>query len=401
MKILFVNDFLEVKGGAEVYIHTLAKALKENGIEIITFTTKPSTQFKIPSYIKKAYFTQTYKLDTKDFALSRLWNIHAKRKIKEIIKKERPHLIHFHNVLARLSPSVIYEAQKHVPVLITIHDTRFDCATFMKLHTKKQQICDHNFGFKCLTSGCIDMKLFIYQFLRNFLFRKSIKKADILISPSTFVKKVLERMKNKKVIVITNCIDIKLFESTKNNVEGNNRILFVGRIEKYKGLQYLLTAIKKVTFYYPQVKLIVAGEGNDEHLMKKITKELDIEKNVKFLGKVDHDKLISLYKQVDIVCIPSLADNSPLTVYEGMGAGKIVIASKVGGIPDLIEHNITGFLFTPKEPKLLSDIIIRVLSNKDLMKKIRENAKTKARRDFDIEPHINKILSIYKILQNA
>ncbi|MEM4640997.1 MAG: glycosyltransferase family 4 protein [Candidatus Pacearchaeota archaeon] len=388
MKILMVNDTIEFIGGAETYFHNLSKSLNEKGCEIITLSEEPKKQ-KNFSYIKKQYYSKMYPDGKFKYAISRFWNIYARKKMKEIIKIEDPDIIHFHNVFSRLSPSVIFEATKHKPTVITIHDTRFDCPNFMYLD-KNFNVCNRTFGFKCLLMQDVPLHIFFYQYLRNFLYRKALEKVDAIITLNEFVKNKLKLLiKNKDIFVQL------LFVPYSPNIlkiKRENFILFVGRIEHYKGLEYLIKAMSIVNKHF-DVHLVVAGDGKERKKMENLANEINV--NIKFLGKVTHNKILELYKKACIVCVPSLMDNSPLVVYEAMSCGAPIIASNVGGIRDLINNNTDGLLVKPKNSKEIAEKIMLLLHNKKLREKIGNNAQKKAKKEFNKEKHVNKILEIY------
>ncbi|MEM2768730.1 MAG: glycosyltransferase family 4 protein [Candidatus Pacearchaeota archaeon] len=388
MKILMVNDMIEFIGGAETYFHNLSKSLNEKGCEIITLSEEPKKQENF-SYIKKQYYSKMYPDRKFKYAISRFWNIYARRKMKEIIKIEDPDIVHFHNVFSRLSPSVIFEATKYKPTVITIHDTRFDCPNFMYLD-KNFNVCNRTFGFKCLLARDVSLHIFFYQYLRNFLYRKALEKVDAIITLNEFVKNKLKLLiKNKDIFV-----QLLFAPLTPNilKIKRENFILFVGRIEHYKGLEYLIKAMSIVNKHF-DVPLVVAGDGKERQKMENLANEINV--NIKFLGKVTHNKILELYQKACIVCVPSLMDNSPLVVYEAMSYGAPIIASNVGGIRDLINNNTDGLLVKPKNSKEIAEKIMLLLRNKKLREKIGNNAQKKAKKEFNKEKHVNKILEIY------
>lgn len=387
MKILMVNDTIPFIGGAETYLHNLSKALNEKGHEIITLSEKPNKEENFP-YIKKQYFAKTYPDGRFNYPISRYWNIYAKKKITEIIKSENPDVVHFHNVFSRLSPSTIFEASKYKPTVLTVHDTRFDWPKFMYLD-KNLDIFPGTFEFKCLFKGEVNPFMFFYQYTRNFLYRKTLENVDAIIALNNFVKNKL-----KMLIKSDNIFVQPLFIEMPNlsYIKRENFILFAGRIEYYKGLKYLIKAMKRVNEIF-DIPLIVAGDGKERKEIEELAKKINIK--AKFIGKVKHGDMLKLYQKASIVCVPSLADNSPITIYEAMSCGVPVIASNVCGIPDLINNGIDGFLAKPKNSDEIAETIMMLLNDEKLMEKIGKNARKKAEKEFNKEKHINKILEIY------
>ncbi len=388
MKILIVNDTIPFIGGAETYLHNLSNALNEKGHEIITLSEKPDKEEIFP-HIKKQYFSKTYPDKKFNCPVSRYWNIYAKKKIREIIKSENPDVVHFHNVFSRLSPAVISEASKYKPTVLTVHDTRFDWPKFMYLD-KNFDIYPGTFGFKCLFNGEVNPFMFFYQYTRNFLYRRSLEKINAIITLNNFVKNKLEKLIKNDNIFIKPLFIPEM--SDLSDAERENFILFAGRIEYYKGLKYLIKAMKIVNEKF-DIPLIIAGDGKEKKELEELAKKINV--TAKFIGKVKHDEMLKLYQKAGIVCVPSLADNSPMIIYEAMSCGAPVIASNVCGIPDLINDGIDGFLVKPKNSEEIAEKIIILLSDEKLRKKIEKNAKNKSEKEFSKEKHINSILEIY------
>lgn len=387
MKILMVNDTIPFIGGAETYLHNLSNALNEKGHEIISLSEKPDKEENF-SYIKKCFFAKTYNDKKFNYPISRYWNVHAKKTIREVIKSENPDVIHFHNVFARLSPAVIFEASKYKPTILTVHDTRFDWPKFAYLD-KNFDIYPGTFGFKCLFNKEVNPFMFFYQYTRNFLYRKAFKKIDAIITLNNFVKNKLKMLiKNDDIFIQPLFIEMP----NLSYEEKENFILFAGRIEYYKGLKYLIKAMKIINEKV-DITLIIAGDGKERKKMEELSEKINIK--AKFIGKVKHEDMSRLYQKAAIVCVPSLADNSPITIYEAMSYGVPVIASNVCGISDLINDGVDGFLVKPKNSSEIAKKIMTLLSDEKLRKTMGRNARIKAEKEFNKEKHINKILEIY------
>lgn len=181
-------------------------------------------------------------------------------------------------------------------------------------------------------------------------------------------------------------------------------ILFVGQLDKshhYKGLKYLIQAMKIVSLTVSDVKLVVAGKGNNINHYKQLVKNLDLEKYVMFTGFVDDEDLPYFYRGSDVVVLPS-TDNSEgfgMVLAEAMACGTAVIGSDVGGIPYLINHNENGLLVPKRDMEKLADSIIRVLQDKELRSGFGMSGRRRVKRELTWEDSIRKTEKIMETMK--
>jgi glycosyltransferase involved in cell wall biosynthesis len=144
-------------------------------------------------------------------------------------------------------------------------------------------------------------------------------------------------------------------------------ILTIGGNILLKGTIYAFFALSKIEKVLPKVKLIVIGvhEKNRERLYP-ILKNLGILDNVIFVGRVPNYEMPKYYSSSDVVLLPSLSENFPVVALEAMSSGKPVIASRVGGIPELVSNNEDGILVSPGNVEQLVEALLRLLENPQL-----------------------------------
>ena len=138
----------------------------------------------------------------------------------------------------------------------------------------------------------------------------------------------------------------------------------------------------------------IAGSGEKEEELKSQASSLDLNENVIFLGK--RDDIPSLLKQTDILVLPTLIENQPISVIEAQIAGKAIIASDVGGIPEIIEHGVTGLLTPPRNTTMLTQNLNLLLTDNKLRKSIGSNAKKWGMTHWSIDLGMLKLMRIYK-----
>jgi glycosyltransferase involved in cell wall biosynthesis len=212
--------------------------------------------------------------------------------------------------------------------------------------------------------------------------------------------------KESKLRVIHSGIELDKFkepdslEKTKaqNNLGIPEKATVVGtagRLVPVKGPEYLLKAAKYVLSSYPDTVFVFAGDGPLWKILEKKAFELDISKNVYFLGwKKNIRSVMSMY---DIFVLPSLNEGMGRVLIEAMNLGKPIVASNIGGILDLISHGKNGYLVSAKNPVQLANSIKTLIENKEIRHKMGEEGKKKA-ESFTAEIMVKKIKELYKEL---
>lgn len=169
-------------------------------------------------------------------------------------------------------------------------------------------------------------------------------------------------------------------------------VLFVGRVEKRKGADTLLQAIPQVLARFPTCEFVFIGRPSEDlaALMQAASPQ------VKFLGPQPHAELPKWYQKAWVCAVPSVWDNSPNTVYEAMACGVPVVATRVGGIPELVENNITGALVPPNDPAALAEALCNVLSNRTLRWEMGTASRVKAMSAFSVANITAATLRFYR-----
>ncbi len=210
--------------------------------------------------------------------------------------------------------------------------------------------------------------------------RKCIKDAKAVTVVSRALKERIEELyPNDKTEIISMGCDTELFSNNKrkNNFFGQEDkkvVLFVGRLAEVKGVTYLIEAMKQVR----GAVLIIAGEGDQEQELRSQAKEL--EDKVFFIGPQTHEDLSAIYASADIFVAPSVTakdggrEGFGLTVIEAMASGLPVIASRTGGITDIITNEVNGLLAEEKDVNQLAESINRLITDKELRKMLVKNA---------------------------
>lgn len=197
---------------------------------------------------------------------------------------------------------------------------------------------------------------------------------------------------SKKIIVIYNAI---LIPQDFNKDLETQKLLFLGRFGKRKGIFDLLEVFTKLTVKYPNIELYAGGDGEIQKVAQ-IIKNNNIEKNVHLLGWVQGKKKEELLKKCSFFILPSYNEGMPMSLIEGMAYKNVCISTNVGGIPKVINNNINGILIEAGDKKALYSSIDMLLKTEDLCKKLSDNARKTAEQKFNIERNIEVLINLYK-----
>ncbi|MFA5754249.1 MAG: glycosyltransferase family 4 protein [Patescibacteria group bacterium] len=408
MRILQVNKFNYPRGGADKYFLDLTRALKATGHKTAIFAMDdPRNQ---PSPWKK-YFVSRISFDEGKIADQFrapgriIYSREAKRKFQCLIDDFKPDLIHCHNIYHQLSPSILEVAKKNeIPVVLHLHDYKLICPNY-RLFTKNH-ICyeclDRESYWPCVKNNCYAssgasllayLEMTIHHKILN-IYKKNI---DLLIAPSNFIRELLIRSgwPEEKMITIYNpAPEIGRLSGARLETDTKDYLLYFGRLATEKGIEDLIKTVRNNSW-----RLKIAGDGSEEKKLRLLSASEVDSGQIEFLGRLSKEPLEKIMAEARAVVIPSRwPENMPLSLLESLASGKIVVASRVGGIPEIIKDGENGFLFTPGNTKELTAKINRLLKlKKEEIKKIRLRARTSAQA-LNPNDHLKAILKIYQKL---
>lgn len=402
MKILAVNKFYYMKGGSEAYYFSLNNLCIEKGYEIIPFSMKDEKNFKskYEEYFINNISYANMNLKTKIMNSAKMiYSVEAYKKIKKIVKDTKPDLAHLHIFQHQLSPSIIQALRREgIPIVNTIHDLKIICPNYKMLN--KNGICEEckeGKYYNCFINSCIKnskldslvtmFEAYLHKYLKSYLY------VNKYICPSEFYrKKLLEfGIPENKVVHIPNYIDIKQF---KPCYEAQNYFIYAGRLSEEKGIKTLIKAMK----YVKTSKLCILGAGPLESELRNEVKDFKLN-NIEFLGFKTGKELENIIRNSKFIIIPSeWYENCPMSVIEAMAYGKPVIGSNLGGIPELIQNEITGFIFSAGNEEEMASKINYLLDNPTRCRSMGKEGRMAAQKLYNKDIHFQKLNDIYKSL---
>lgn len=390
MKILMVNKFLYPNGGSETYIFGLGKKLQEMGHAVEYFGMEHEARIvgnHAKSYTSNMDF-HTGKLKKILYPFRIIYSLEARKKIRLVLQDFEPDVVHLNNINFQLTPSILYEIRafekerrKPVRIVYTAHDSQWVCPNHLMLIPSNGHLCFACEGGKfaaCTRNKCIhnskvksilaSAEAFYYKW------RKTYDMVDAIICPSEFMKKRLDTnpVLAKKTLVLHNFVpevekkeeDYAGWERLRQSLP-EKYVLYFGRFSKEKGVETLLQVCKRM----PQIPFVFAGTG-------PFTKEVSQVSNIHNVGFVTGETLQKLIAGAAFSLYPSEChENCPFSVMESQLYGTPMIASNLGGIPELLENGVTGELFTAGNATELAMRIKKFWEQPALIQKYRKNCK--------------------------
>jgi glycosyltransferase involved in cell wall biosynthesis len=176
-------------------------------------------------------------------------------------------------------------------------------------------------------------------------------------------------------------------------------ILYAGSITEIKDILTLIRAVERVRGQYPTVILRIAGRVTSPAYAQRLhsyVREHDLEDSVQFLGLLDRDEILAAYSHAAVVALASVQENAPMAVVEAMAAGKPVVATSVGAIPDIVQDDETGFLVPPGDDQGMAQAFMRLLADDGLSRRMGRRAKEIARAQFSAESVAQAYYGLYQ-----
>ncbi len=299
-----------------------------------------------------------------------------------LLKREKPAIAHLHLLKARFWGGLAAKLAR-VPVIIeTFHGNLFS-----------------GYYGRLKTAAIVVAERFLGWFIMNRVIAISETQKDELIRHRICPP--------EKIHVIPLGLDLGRFANSskfrgemRNELGVSNETILlgaVGRLVPIKGLTYLLNAIYRVTQSTNRdFCLLIVGDGPLRQDLQSQASALGIEKHVRFLGwRFDLEKI---YADLDIGVASSLNEGTPVSLIEAMAAGKAVVATKVGGVSDVVEDGVTGLLVPPKDPEVLADAIQRLLKDAGLRERLGEQAKKSVHPKYNVSRLIHDMKDLYLTL---
>jgi glycosyltransferase involved in cell wall biosynthesis len=383
-------------GGADIYTYRITRELYDAGNDVVIITTKPyeglgslkpSMEVIDGIRVYRFYPMNTYSWISPSRSFIKkivwhaldLWNLHPYLLIRDILKKERPDIVHTHTPIW-ISMSVFSAVKSlHIPLAFSLHDSYLLC---------KRGTLAHGNGRKCDDPRLVCKMYRLYA--RGIVNRNT----DVVISPSNFILNSLVNngfFQGIERFVLP--LGIKLNDKKVKKSYDTINILYMGAVVEVKGVNVLIDAFKRLAC--ENITLNIVGKLADA---EKFIARAGNDKRIIFHGFKSGKDLDRLRDESNITVLPSLGPETfGVAIIESFNHSTPVIGSRIGAYPDLIYDGINGFLFEPGNVGQLADILERVIEDRALLERL-ENGAYESVRKYDINGHVSELLRIYRNL---
>lgn len=383
--VLMVHNYYQIPGGEDTVVANEKKMLEEHGHKVILYT-RNNTELKTMNLFQKLLLPFTT-----------IFNVKTYREIKKIIKREKIDIVHVHNTLNLISPSVYYAAKSmNAPVVQTIHNFRMLCpsATFYR----EGHICEECVlkGLKC----AIQYRCYRQSRIQTLVcvINTKIHRMTGIYGEINYIcltefnkKKLLEikQIKKEKIFIKPN-FSIDNVNILKNSLR-KNQIIYLGRIEEIKGIKLLLETWKIYENQLPVLK--VYGNGPLKEWCEDYIKYYSIKKVI-LNGFIKHENAIEeISKSIALILPTQVYEGFPMTIVEAFSCSTPVVCSDIGNAGALIETGVTGYKFD-SNPYSLYKAVLNTIQDKNLNILCRN----KYQNEYSEAKNYKQLINIYTMI---
>jgi glycosyltransferase involved in cell wall biosynthesis len=419
MRILLANYRYFISGGPERYMFNVTEALAANGHEVIPFSIRYTRNHSTPyskyfaeplSNADEVYFREQRKNpNTVIRTLERLFYAtdveHAVGQLEEDTKPDIAYVLHY---LRKLSPSLLVALKRaHVPIVVRLSDYAMICPQAHLLRDELPcELCVQGNLWPSIRNRCVQGSAIMsalnalatwYHKRRHYF---DLIDAFVTTNPFMYRMMISAGFNKERLHCIPTFVNQRVF--TSGSVDRNERttIVYIGRLERIKGVHVLIEALALVHRERPNLKIhaIIAGSGDEEftRFLKSLSHQRGIDDVCDFVGELGAQELSDLLRQGLVSVIPSLwYENLPNALLESYACGTPILASDLGSLTDCVRIGETGFLFKPGDASDLAEQLIFCLEHPDKLKYMGSMAKRYALSKYTSEAHISELVNLF------
>ncbi|MDO8424928.1 MAG: glycosyltransferase family 4 protein [bacterium] len=411
MRVVLVNKFWYQKGGSERYTFLLKDLLAVRGNTVIPFAMEDERNW--PSEWSEHFVPHVDFWEADDAIpnqtgmlekLSRvLWSRDAAARFGALLDEAKPDVVHLQNFAHQISPSILPECTKRgIPAVWTLHDYKALCPNY-RMYTKGAP-CERCKGgqyrnavrLNCMGSRGASAAVALEMMLHHAVLDVYGKHIAAVIAPSTFMAERLREWKwEGRVEVIPNFVtraDAVPPPAPPQDAGERGQVLFIGRLAEEKGVEDFIEAAARL----PKVPFAIIGDGPLAEFVRQRARHIA---NLTWLGQLERREVTTYLSRAALLCMPSRwYENAPYSVLEAMAAGVPVVATRIGGLPELVRDGETGVLVEPKNPKALAKTIEMLYGNGSALQAYGEAARRIATEQYGPTGHYERIIGLYRAL---
>lgn len=407
MRVIQVNKFHYLKGGAERYYLDVSEALRARGLQVDHLAMEHARNEAAGAgdrFVEEVDYRGELGFGDKlRHGMRSIYNREAARHAAAMVDQPAPGggpvVAHLHNIYHQLSPSVIRAfAARSVPIVQTLHDYKLVCPAYLLM--TQGEICERcrggryyeAFRHRCLldsrAASAVGMvEAYLHAGLRTY------QKIDRFLCPSRFLLDTVASfgVARERLVHLPYLVHADRYRPAARR--DPQVAVYVGRLSREKGIETLIDAMALLP--PGRLELRILGEGPiRERLEEKV--RLSCPERVHFLGFQSGERLHETIRTAGFAVVPSeWYENLPFAVLEPFALGTPVVGARIGGIPELVRNGETGRLHESGDVRSLVDALLWMTGPEADLQTMGKNARSAIERDHAVGPHIDRLLAIY------
>lgn len=409
MKILLIHKFHYMLGGTETFHYGLADALRDAGHEVIFFSMQDDRN--IPCDQDK-YFVSNVDYNDPNLkgirkiktGIDLIYNFEAKKKFEQLIVDEKPDVAHIGLLHRQITFSVVDVLKKYnIPVVMHLHELTAVCPCYTMLRPDGTicSDCATKGYFNCIKHRCMknsfSKSILAYAEAEFLKFGGYYNKIDTYIAECDFYKKLVEKAHFTKSPIIRMNNFLPVSQEYRAYHEHDNYILYFGRYAREKGV---MTILEAYSILECEEKLVLVGRGSEEESIREFVKKRHLENRVEINGAIFGEKMDRIVERAKMILVPSeWYENGAFVALQALAKGKIVIASDIAGLSEIIQDGETGFLAEPGNPESFARAIEKVNSlSKEDYENMSNHVVEYAKKRCDVKVYVTELVKLYEEL---
>jgi glycosyltransferase involved in cell wall biosynthesis len=334
-------------------------------------------------------------------ALSSVYSVDARRRLRRLLDDVRPDIAHMHVIYHQLTLSIVDElAQRKIPCVLTMHDYKIGCPAYVLYRDGAPcDLCttgpvENVFLHRCVKGSRAGSLLAAIE-ARTVRMRGSYKKIDAHIAPSAFAGRVAiaTGIDSDTVHVVPNFLPAEELENPVKALEEEPRFFFAGRLEEVKGIRDMLGAYAAEN--HGLGTLVLAGAGGE--LEGEVLAAAESSRSVEYLGRLSREQVRAQLCRSRALLMPARwHENNPMSVLEARAVGVPVICTDMGGLPEMVEDAVDGFVVPRAQSRALSDAIRRLAQDRGLAREMGRRGHERLLRDNTPDVHYGQLMGVYE-----
>lgn len=400
VRVLLVNKFFVARGGAETVVLQTRRLLEEAGHEVVLFGMRTGAETDEPwlSFFvsERRYFDGPLLRRVRD-AASTVYSFEARRRLRDLLRSAQPEVAHLHNVYHQLTLSLLDELEaQRIPTVMTLHDYKPACPAYQLL--THDGVCERCLGgaywnavrHRCLKGSLVGSALVALEaYLARV--RRLYAKVDRFLAPSVFLRDVMVRagMPRKAIEVLPNAVPLA---PAPRPQPAPASFLYAGRLSWEKGIDTLLEA---VALARGPLEVRIAGEGP---AAADVRRRVEAEAlPVQLLGFLEREDVAGELVRATASLLPSRCyENCPMAILEAGARGVPTIASRIGGIPELVTSGVDGMLVPPGDAPALASALDELAHDRERAAALGQAAYARVRARHSEDGYREALLAHYE-----